>query len=773
MKKSGYLSSIGLIILSMLVILCCGCGQKGEIGSAVVEGKTELQEIDLSTEKWKSFREINTEEEWEIVKNYEKQTNSFEEVQIRGGALYAAYQDDVYSLLEYQQVEGENILYAFLLERQNMISMDETMLPVCFGQMENQSELSDAALNEIDNLIKTGNARIVFMDALDQGALGLTIYCYYQEQNRLYDIVITPQGRILQGRSLTENIWPNGERFGRDVCVLREGEDTLYVMDNSGGVLYVLDGKGDITSRIDFPENTMVYFAGRTISKKCIFYTFRGGNCQFFKVENGESAMLSDELRLECGGCWTDWTGKVYYTSPEGLFEWNVQTGDCCKINRLYGLTYLDCKEVMRNSQGRFFVIFDDRVASFCYEMSDEPQPDKVEIKILSWSHDEYINNCAADYMRRHPDVRIVVEQLEDLTGYAMNRLAEEMKKGEGPDLLILRRPEMKILQASGCLQKVDSVLPAEVKENLFQGVMEYGEVDGEQFGLTIEATLNTLLISQDVWQQKSWTLQEVMELFWEKKTGPEELEYVISSIYPCYPEDLLIYLLLFDIDDSKFIDTKQGTCNFQCREFREFLMFCKEFGEDSGRQYDLEDEEKIARVQDGRALTDYFEGSFLKYSYERSLLGEEYHSVSFPCGWSRISSYNCIVESAFTGKRDVCEDFMASLFDEKYQVQYTTGWVRKDILRKRVREHTGFCDNPIFLMDGYNLMELRGKADGSSYLEEYIELMDTGKPQLELGPVANIILEEVGAYFTGDKSVEAVSELIQRRVQLYLNEMN
>ena len=38
--------------------------------------------------------------------------------------------------------------------------------------------------------------------------------------------------------------------------------------------------------------------------------------------------------------------------------------------------------------------------------------------------------------------------------------------------------------------------------------------------------------------------------------------------------------------------------------------------------------------------------------------------------------------------------------------------------------------------------------------------------------PILSIIYEEAGSYFAGDKPIEEVIDLIQNRVQVYLNEM-
>ena len=73
--------------------------------------------------------------------------------------------------------------------------------------------------------------------------------------------------------------------------------------------------------------------------------------------------------------------------------------------------------------------------------------------------------------------------------------------------------------------------------------------------------------------------------------------------------------------------------------------------------------------------------------------------------------------------------------------------------------------------MDGCNFIELDGKGDGTSFLQEYVESMENAKVDIGIGEVQNIILEEAEAFFTGDKTLEEVVRVIQSRVQLYFDE--
>lgn len=55
----------------------------------------------------------------------------------------------------------------------------------------------------------------------------------------------------------------------------------------------------------------------------------------------------------------------------------------------------------------------------------------------------------------------------------------------------------------------------------------------------------------------------------------------------------------------------------------------------------------------------------------------------------------------------------------------------------------------------------------------EYIKVLEEARPlPMRTEPILEIILEEAGSYFNGDKSAEKVSEVINKRVQVYLDEL-
>ena len=78
----------------------------------------------------------------------------------------------------------------------------------------------------------------------------------------------------------------------------------------------------------------------------------------------------------------------------------------------------------------------------------------------------------------------------------------------------------------------------------------------------------------------------------------------------------------------------------------------------------------------------------------------------------------------------------------------------------------------PVFFTSESAVIELDGKEDGSSYVKEYIELAESCIPyKNEYEQIHSIILEEVPAYFSGQKTAKQVAEIIQSRVTIFLEE--
>ena len=132
------------------------------------------------------------------------------------------------------------------------------------------------------------------------------------------------------------------------------------------------------------------------------------------------------------------------------------------------------------------------------------------------------------------------------------------------------------------------------------------------------------------------------------------------------------------------------------------------------------------------------------------------------------------LLVSKDTENMDLIREFLPTLYGEELMRLYPERCLRRDILRECVSDAYPDEPNPYARFNMGNGIEqcLECKPDGTSYVEEYIEFLDSCilMPSSD-ETIADIVREETEPYFTGDKNLDTVIENIQRRVQLYLNE--
>ncbi|MDE7224902.1 MAG: hypothetical protein K2O34_14140, partial [Acetatifactor sp.] len=184
--------------------------------------------------------------------------------------------------------------------------------------------------------------------------------------------------------------------------------------------------------------------------------------------------------------------------------------------------------------------------------------------------------------------------------------------------------------------------------------------------------------------------------------------------------------------------------------------------------------------VLEGKALAYKGEGNLITFSQAFASLGEGFHVVGYPArdrtGNLLMGYDGCVAVSADAGHREIIDDFLRFLVGYEAQKQYGTNWVRKDVLRESVEEQVemdGGLMTPVFRMGGRFVIPLMGKADGSSYLPEFLDATGSAASyEAELNMIRNIVQEEADACFAGDRGAQEISQIIQSRVQIYLDEL-
>lgn len=224
------------------------------------------------------------------------------------------------------------------------------------------------------------------------------------------------------------------------------------------------------------------------------------------------------------------------------------------------------------------------------------------------------------------------------------------------------------------------------------------------------------------------------------------------------------------------FIDYENKTCSFDGEEFRRLLELCGKWSvlysdrgalveDNTGKGDWLFDRPSLKEVKD--FVWRHIDSDEV-YNYE----GEDYVStlVGYP-GWeggeSRLQAYCAYAISSTSQNKEGAWDFLEYLMSEELQ----------ELMEPMLGIFPARKDSfDAYLRNDYVNPGTRGWVVPSEEDIEHIRRMvDTAvlhNVTNAFNPVAVIVSEEAAMYFAGDASLDETVDKIQRRVQLYLDEL-
>lgn len=472
--------------------------------------------------------------------------------------------------------------------------------------------------------------------------------------------------------------------------------------------------------------------------------------------------------------CMTEDGFGFLISSDDDLYRWDLYTGALTTVLNLKteGITENPGMVMITvDNKGEIF-LYVMRASIEMYSLTWEKPAEGENLKIMSLTTDcKELKAAAADYSRRHPANAILVDgDVEDVDD-RRTRLMADLVSGKGPAAMYVSRADMEILYEKGLLSDLTGLLSRETEEQIFSGVLECGKVDGEQIGFPMTAELSTILVRDDVWSGDDWSVEDVVNLV---KSGKyPQLETIIGiagGVSRCGFGGLGILqaLVLENIENSPFLDMENRECSFDSPEFIELLELIAKYEninyiDSPGEQ--LGEGKILGYMGDVRNIE--------KFSTTMSELGEDYHCVGFPTEGGSGSFWNCdyyLVVNKDADCLDTIRGLMEYLYSYNRQIKNEAP-LRRDVYRTKVGE--GRNDGYVSLHCGDMVFRLlRAKPDGSSWLGEFLELADKAVPCSKTAEeITEIIREEAGAFFEGDKDATSVAQVIQSRVWIYLNE--
>lgn len=611
------------------------------------------------------------------------------------------------------------------------------------------------------------------------------------DMDYINNMVIDPSGNfIVSGQKNTETTSETKiTALDKDMNKLFEiSEEDLW-----GQLILLGDGSvGVITSYNDLETNTYKRVM------KTVDVAAKGWGEEYTLPQNAYTAYTGSDKYL------------FYYDNNDSLYGYNKDTGEGEKIlawssadinkNDLMFFSFLEDGRVVamtRSWRG-------SGVATELAVLTEQPASVLADKTILTYATmylDYDVRNRIIDFNKSNTKYRI---EIRDYSEYntdtdataGLTKLNVEIGAGNLPDILDTSNMPITQYGAKGILEDLWPYIdndPDLGREALMENVFKAAEQDGKLYQIFSNFSIQTVGGAPSVVGDRlSWTLEDMKAalasmpegcmLFSEGNTKSDMLRTVISQ------------------NLSGFVDWDSGKCSFNSENFISMLEFCNSFpAEYDWSSVDWEEyEDEPTRIQSGKqmlsALSLY---DFQSIQMYKAMFGGSVSFVGYPMEDGSVGSTfsigNGMAMSTKCKDKDGAWAFMREMLlpqDEEDSYHYYGNFpTNKSEFEKMAAENMKADyqldenGNPVLDEHG-NKVEISHGGWGWGDLqiniyattqEEYDQIMELYNSITSIyeydDKIFDIVNEVAASYFNGDKTVEDTANLIQSRVELYVNE--
>lgn len=418
----------------------------------------------------------------------------------------------------------------------------------------------------------------------------------------------------------------------------------------------------------------------------------------------------------------------------------------------------------------------------------------KEEIVIGTLYDDQQLQASAVAFNKANDKYRVTIKSYMDSSeqdyATAMTNLQNDIVSGTNcPDIIDLSQlGEERALAAKGVFEDLYPYLEQSSvisREDFQEPILEGFSYDGKLYSIPITFSLQTLVGKTSVVGDKiGWSLGDMMECV---KKYPE------AELLEGYQKSSVLYTALM-FSESSFINWEEEKCYFNTDAFKQVLEFANMFP----NEYDWANYDGSGRVEklqtNATLLSDAGIYDLNEIQVYEAQFGEPVTFIGYPtadgsvgCMMYANARYGIMSKSDNKdGAWAFIESYLTSSSDSRYFWGIPT---MKDQFEEMITEAT----TPDYILDenGDPMLDENGEpmlsgtssmsSDGWEYTyhtptmddaEILRELVEVAKPMGFMDEdLSSIILEEVEAYFSGEKTVDEVADIVQNRAQIYISE--
>lgn len=607
----------------------------------------------------------------------------------------------------------------------------------------------------------------------------------------------------------------------------------LYVSDYNN--IYVLDAGGNVQFKLDGSQYNGSLNRLNAQQVGVMWYNYTDDvnaadeNGQYFVPIDLETKDWGEKVKLP-SNVWSIFPGDdaydFYYTYNNNIYGYTAKTDTKDKL-----VDWLAC-DVDTNNMNGYAMLSDSRVAALMQDWNTDPttyqlivlhRVDASEIKekkvltlacmYLDWN----LRSMIVEYNKTNDEYRInVVDYSEYATDDDYNagvtKLTTEIISGSVPDIFLTSNLPIDKYAAKGVIADLNTFMDGGnglSRDYFVPQVMSALEKDGKLYELPTSFSVQTAYaLSSIASQYDTWNVAAVQDAMTQLQEGATVFSDGWTknmALSNCLSRNL-----------SAFVDWTTGKCEFDSEAFQQLLAFCNSFPAEtsdgdgaiayaSSADIAVDDamwESDATRITNGKQLMSTIGMySFDSYIWNVYAIRDKITFTGYPTEDGSGSSFELqmpMAISSVTKYPDAAWDFVCSIIKKMNTIDEDNYYYGFPISQAAFdAEMTDIMTEQYQLDENGEQVDWDGDGEPDKAILGSYETMENGETVYKdvyaltqedidqiLGvinstrsvydydqEILDIITDEVAAYFAGDKDVQTTANMIQSRVNLYVQE--
>lgn len=446
----------------------------------------------------------------------------------------------------------------------------------------------------------------------------------------------------------------------------------------------------------------------------------------------------------------------LYYENLNGIVAWNVTDG-----KRTMALSFrengidqtFERRMVVKEDGMPVLLLFNQDktwIAPLCEKQLARENQITIADLVNDYSGRRMLTEWAVAVGKEDRNIRLTYEGAKGDPETYKQKIFAELAADEGPDLLYVSRADFLNLQRNGVAAELTDMIDRSILSDVWPAVIELGTVDEKLYGMPGSLMAVSIALPKGIREQESWTLEDMVALM-------ECGKLQNTLYYPAVGTNFAPLAVTRSLTERTnwLIDWENGECHFKDSIYPRMLRAL-------GFETVPKGEEDSAFGKGNRMVFVDLSDDDFEYYNEVLLQGE---LIGFPTE-EGIGNYmdtrGILVVNARSKNMEQVKRFLASFWDDSVQSDGISPYRYNDSEATRTEEGE-------FVWREHKLESL---PDGKTTLHVMIDFLNSCRPAPMMADEIDAILyEELDAMYQEKKKPEDVVDIINSRVQLYLDE--